>query len=143
MSCYRGISCLREGVQVHPLQARARGKVPCQKGDATGDSGKRLLTVGYDRRNSFRIMNTRSGRPVAGRTLFNEPMRVETVRSTGAESWAVVLSALRSERFRSVNLSTVDLGQLTILDSTCTYDGDGGLLRLACRRMRSDIAYEF
>ena len=76
-------------------------------------------------------------------TLFNEPMRVETVRMTGAESWFVGLVGTRSERFRSVNLSVSDLGQLTILDSTCSYDGDGSLLRLGLQAYALGIAYEF
>lgn len=89
-------------------------------------------------------MNTpfRQGQVQVG-TLFNEPMRVETVRPTGAESWSVGLVGTRSEGFRSVNLSTVDLDRLAILDSTCTYDGDDGLLRLGLQAYVLGIAYEF
>jgi len=50
----------------------------------------------------------RQGQVLIG-TLFNEPMRVEIVRTTGADSWVVGLVGTRTERFRNVNLSTSDL----------------------------------
>ncbi|MFO8101561.1 MAG: hypothetical protein R6U37_05280 [Dehalococcoidia bacterium] len=62
--------------------------------------------------------------------LFNEPMRVETVRAGSDGNWTVGLVGTQSERFRKVTLSSHDLESLTILDSAFTYDGDGHLLRL-------------
>ena len=41
---------------------------------------------------------------VAG-SLFNEPMRVETVRAGGDGTWTVGLVGTQSERFRKVTLS--------------------------------------
>ena len=35
-------------------------------------------------------------------TLFNEPMRVETVRQDGPDTWIVGLVGTQSERFRSI-----------------------------------------
>ena len=42
-------------------------------------------------------------------SLFNEPMRVETVRPNGAGVWTVGLVGTQSERFRSVTLTEADL----------------------------------
>ncbi|MGB8647228.1 MAG: helicase-related protein [Anaerolineae bacterium] len=75
--------------------------------------------------------------------LFNEPMRVETVRAAGRETWAVGLVGLQSERFRSVTLTPRDLETLTILDTASTFDGDGKLLRLGLQAYTLGIAYEF
>jgi hypothetical protein len=50
--------------------------------------------------------------------LFNEPMRVETVRSSGDGTWTVGLEGIHSERFRKVTLNTRNLESLTILDSS-------------------------
>ena len=75
--------------------------------------------------------------------LFNEPMRVETVRPQGPDTWVVGLVGLRSERFRNVTLTSADLKALTILEAACTYDGDGRLLRLGLQAYALGIAYEF
>jgi superfamily II DNA or RNA helicase len=74
---------------------------------------------------------------------FNEPMRVETVRSNGLNAWIVGLVGTHSERFRSVTLSTSDLNSLTIYETACTFDGDGKLLRVALQAYSLGIAYEF
>ena len=66
---------------------------------------------------------------IAG-SLFNEPMRVETVRTGGDGNWTLGLVGTQSERFRKVTLTAHDLQGLTIFDSGFTYDGDGKLLRL-------------
>jgi len=79
---------------------------------------------------------------IAG-SLFNEPMRVETVRSGGEGSWSVGLVGTQSERFRKVTLTSRDLEGLTILDSEFTYDGDGRLLRLGLQAYSLGIAWEF
>src|SRR3990167_2956932 len=60
--------------------------------------------------------------------LFNEPMRVETVRTNGPDTWAVGLVGLQTERFRNVTLTVKELASLTIQETTCSYDGDGQLL---------------
>ena len=75
--------------------------------------------------------------------LFNEPMRVETMRPAGVDSWTLGLVGLRSERFRSVTLTSKDWEALTILDSTATFSGDGKLLRLGLQAYALGIAYEF
>ena len=75
--------------------------------------------------------------------LFNEPMRVETVRAAGAETWTVGLVGTQSERFRNVTLTARDLNGLTIIDTTSTFAGDGRLLRLGLQAYALGIAYEF
>lgn len=70
-------------------------------------------------------------------------MRVETIRPNGPDTWTVGLVGTQSERFRSVNLTSRDIESLTIFDITCTYDGDGQLLRLGLQAFSLGIAYEF
>jgi superfamily II DNA or RNA helicase len=74
---------------------------------------------------------------------FNEPMRVETVRHAGSDIWAVGLVGTRTERFRNVTLTAADLAGLQILETSSTYRGDGGLLRLGLQAYALGIAYEF
>src|SRR5512139_3261159 len=76
-------------------------------------------------------------------SLFNEPMRVETVQANGLNTWVVGLVGLQSERFRRVTLTARDLETLRILESIPTYDGDGNLLRLGLQAYSLGIAYEF
>ncbi|MBW2340925.1 MAG: DEAD/DEAH box helicase family protein, partial [Deltaproteobacteria bacterium] len=76
-------------------------------------------------------------------SLFNEPMRVETVRAGGDGTWTVGLVGTQSERFRKVTLTDGDINTLTILDSAFSYDGDGRLLRLGLQAYSLGIAYEF
>ncbi len=76
-------------------------------------------------------------------SLFNEPMRVETVRSNGPDTWVLGLVGLQSERFRNVTLTDKDLATLKIQETTCSYDGDGQLLRLGLQAYALGIAYEF
>lgn len=75
--------------------------------------------------------------------LFNEPMRVETTREAGPDTWVLGLVGIQSERFRSVTLTKLDLQSLTIVDSIATYAGDGKLLRLGLQAYSLGIAYEF
>jgi len=75
--------------------------------------------------------------------LFSEPMRVETVRASGDDTWTVGMVGMRSERFRKVTLTTGDLETLTVLDAGFTYDGDGQLVRLGLQAYSLGIAYEF
>ena len=49
----------------------------------------------------------------------------------------------RSERFRRVTLTVDDISNLTIADSTLSYDGDGRLLRIGLQAYSLGIAYEF
>ncbi|MGH8542933.1 MAG: helicase-related protein [Gammaproteobacteria bacterium] len=76
-------------------------------------------------------------------SLFSEPMRVETVRPHGNDSWMVGLVGTETERFRSVTLSVQDLKTLRILSPAGSYDGDGKLLRLGLQAYALGIAYEF
>lgn len=76
-------------------------------------------------------------------SLFNEPMRVETVRTSGDGRWTVGLVGTQTEQFRRVNLTNRDLEYLTILDSTFSYDGDSRLLKLGLQAYSLGIAYEF
>ena len=55
----------------------------------------------------------REGQILTG-SLFNEPMRVETIRAEGSQTWVVGLVGLRSEQFRRVTLRGDDLDYLTI-----------------------------
>ncbi len=75
--------------------------------------------------------------------LFNEAMRVETIRTTGPDTWVAGLVGLQTERFRNVNLTARDLATLKILDNGVAYDGDGALLRLGLQAYALGIAYEF
>ena len=84
----------------------------------------------------------REGQILSG-ALFSEPMRVETVKSNGPNSWRLGLVGTRTERFRNVTLSASDLNALTILDPTATYDGDPSLLRLGLQAYSLGIAYDF
>jgi superfamily II DNA or RNA helicase len=83
-----------------------------------------------------------AGQTVTG-SMFNEPMRVETVQPNGTDGWVVGLVGTQSERFRRVSLSAKDIANLTILDSRQSFDGDGRLLRLGLQAYALGIAYEF
>ncbi|MBI3372873.1 MAG: DUF3883 domain-containing protein [Betaproteobacteria bacterium] len=76
-------------------------------------------------------------------SLFNEPMRVETVLANGPANWVVGLVGTQSERFRKVTLTAADLDRLTVLDAEHSFDGDGRLLRLGLQAYALGIAYEF
>ena len=75
--------------------------------------------------------------------LFSEPMRVETVRSNGADAWVAGLVGLQSEQFRRVTLTSDDIAALEIADTTLSYDGEGQLLRLGLQAWSLGIAFEF
>ena len=68
---------------------------------------------------------------------------METVRPNGPDTWIVGLVGTRSERFRSVTLTSRDIETLSIFEVTSTYDGDGQLLRLGLQAYSLGIAYEF
>src|SRR5216684_5716724 len=84
----------------------------------------------------------REGQILSG-PLFNEPMRVETVRANGPDTWVAGLVGLHSERFRNVTLTARDIQTLTIQEPRLTFDGDGPLLRLGIQAYSLGIAYEF
>ena len=88
------------------------------------------------------VIPIREGQVVTG-SLFNEPMRVETVRAEGGQAWVVGLVGLRSEQFRRVTLRGEDLDGLTIVEPGLSYDGDPRLLRLGLQAHSLGIAYEF
>jgi len=75
--------------------------------------------------------------------LFNEPMRVETMRTGGAGTWTFGLVGTQSEQFRKVTLTETDISTLTIFDSAFSYDGDGQLLRMGIQAYSLGLAYEF
>lgn len=75
--------------------------------------------------------------------LFNEPMRVETVASSGEAAWVLGLVGSRSEQFRRVTLSARDLASLQALDARASLDADGALLRLGIQAYTLGIAHEF
>lgn len=75
--------------------------------------------------------------------LFSEPMRVETVCTSGDDTWTVGMVGRQSERFRKVTLSAGDLETLTVMNTGFTYDGDGRLVRLGLQAYSLGIAYEF
>jgi SNF2 family DNA or RNA helicase len=84
----------------------------------------------------------REGQILRG-SLFSEPMRVETIRAGGPETWIVGLVGTQTERFRNVTLSLADIKGLRIQEPTCSYKGDGQLLRLGLQAYALGIAYEF
>jgi len=84
----------------------------------------------------------REGQILTG-SLFNEPMRVETVAPNGPDSWLAGLVGTQTERFRKVTLTARDLERLTICDTKYSYNGDGRLVRLGLQAYSLGIAYEF
>ena len=82
------------------------------------------------------------GQVVAGR-FFSEPMRVETVVQTGDGMWRLGLVGTRTEKFRSVSLSTTDLASLTFQRPTQAFRGNGSLLKLGIQAYSLGIAFEF
>ena len=75
--------------------------------------------------------------------LFNEPMRVVTVRPNGLGTIEAGLVGQRTERFRLVTLASADIAALTVADSAPSFGGDGHLLRLGLQAYSLGIAYEF
>ena len=83
-----------------------------------------------------------SGQILVG-NLFNEPVRVVTVQPNGSDLWIIGVVGTKSERFRTITLSSDDISKLTVLNSTYEYTGEGGLLRLGIQALSLGIAYEF
>jgi hypothetical protein len=82
------------------------------------------------------------GQIISG-SLFNEPIRVETVRKNGPDTWVFGLSGVRTERFRKVTLTLEDIKTLHVSQQVLTYSGDGELLRVGIQAYSLGIAYEF
>jgi superfamily II DNA or RNA helicase len=82
------------------------------------------------------------GQIVSG-ALFNEPMRVESIRHNGPDSWVVGLSGVRTEKFRKATLSRKDIESLQVTHLIPTYAGDGHLLKIGIQAYSLGIAYEF
>lgn len=93
------------------------------------------------------MTETNAKNPIEGQILtgplFNEPMRIESVASNGADSWSVGLVGTQSERYRKVNLTRRDLASVQVIDKQHSFDGDGRLLRLGLQAYALGIAYEF
>lgn len=83
-----------------------------------------------------------AGQIVTG-AIFNEPMRVETIRSNGVGMWEIGLSGVQTERFRRVTLTLNEIRSLQIARPTFSYDCDGQLLRVGIQAYSLGIAYEF
>jgi superfamily II DNA or RNA helicase len=75
--------------------------------------------------------------------FWDERVRVETLRDNGPNSWTIGVVGLRTERFRTVNLSETDLANITVHNPDRKYNGDGRLLRLGLQAYALGIAYEF
>ena len=84
----------------------------------------------------------REGQVLTG-PLFDEPMRVETVRANGADAVDAGLVGQRTEQFRRVTLTSALIEELKIADSSLSFRGDGSLLRLGLQAHSLGIAYEF
>ena len=76
-------------------------------------------------------------------SLFDEPMRVETVTAQGADTYLLGLVGTTSERFRKVTLKSADLASLTILDHRFSFDGKSKIVRLGLQAYCLGISYEF
>jgi len=84
----------------------------------------------------------REGQVLTG-PLFREPMRVETARAAGPETWVLGLVGLRTGQFTRATLSLADIQRLDIRDTTLDFAGDAALLRLGVQAHALGIAWEF
>lgn len=82
------------------------------------------------------------GQIVTG-TIFNEPMRVETIRKHGAGRWEVGFVGVQTERFRRVTLNLDEISKLEVARSSFSYEAEGHLLRIGLQAYALGIAYEF
>lgn len=87
-------------------------------------------------------VHIREGQILNG-SLFRESMRVITVRKNGQDLWDLGLVGQRSEKWRRVTLTSDEIAELKITDSTLSYDSDGRRLRIALQAYSLGIAYEF
>jgi hypothetical protein len=82
------------------------------------------------------------GQIVTG-AIFNEPMRVETIRGDGPGIWEIGVCGIQTERFRRVTLTLAEIGKLQVSHPTFSYNADGQLLRVGIQAYALGIAYEF
>jgi superfamily II DNA or RNA helicase len=94
------------------------------------------MTVGHD------SSPLAEGQIVQG-SQFREPMRVETVRSSGPETWVIGLVGTQSSEFRRVTFSRAEIGTLKIYEPSPSFRGNGDLLRLGIQAHALGIAHEF
>ena len=118
-----------------PLRAADPGVISTEFGVVTAGLQQR------SRRCTMREQPLHPGHILSG-ALFNEPMRVETVRAHGPDVWDVGLVGVHSDRFRRVTLTAQDLEALTLQTTLPTYAGDGHLLRLGLQAYALGIAHE-
>ena len=88
------------------------------------------------------VMMPEEGQILTG-PQFSEPVRVETVKADGPDSWVLGVVGTKTERFRRVTLTEADLAQLAIQSATLAFDGDPNLLRLGLQAYALGIAFEF
>jgi superfamily II DNA or RNA helicase len=82
------------------------------------------------------------GQVVTG-SLFNEPVKVETISPAGNGTWVIGFSGLQTEKFRKVTLTLEDIGRLKVYQPSFTYTGDGSVLKIGLQAYSLGIAYEF
>ena len=76
-------------------------------------------------------------------SLFNEPMRVETVSQNRSGLVVAGLMGQRSNEFRRVPLVPAQIASLEITDPEFSYTDNGSLPRLGLKARSLGIAYEF
>lgn len=79
-------------------------------------------------------MTIKEGQILIG-SLFQEPMRVETFRPCGTDTWIIGLVRTKSERFRSVTLTRKDLEALKILVAV-TLTGNADQIEVEIKELR-------
>ena len=84
-----------------------------------------------------------SGQIIEEGELFNEPMRIESVRQDERDIWILGLVGIRSERFRNVRLTNEQVVLLSIRSTIPTFCGDASLLRLGLQAYSLGVAFEY
>ena len=109
--------------------------------------GGGILIYGADGKDRRVKVRTRHESIVEGQILtgplFQEAMRVLTVGSARSGFWSLGLVGQQTRQFRQVTLTADDIGQLTIIDPSHSFDGDGHLLRLGLQAYALGIAHEY
>ncbi len=75
--------------------------------------------------------------------LFNEPVRIETIKTDGPDLCILGLSGIHSEKFHRVTLSAEQLAEVSLHDTAANYTGDGQVVRLGLQAYALGIAYAF
>ena len=89
-----------------------------------------------------KVPKIESGQILEG-DLFSEPMRIVTVIAEEEGSWTIGLVGLRTEKYRTVHLTSADLQKLKLRQPAFSFDGNGEKLRLGLQAYSIGIAYEF